>query len=99
MKDKKLFALSESVAENEKWIVLLTYYLVQADSVEFNTLYDQNNLNQELKSLEPDLIEEGERTDKIYPSGIFRRYRLSERVKEFIISKPYKDWKNYQFED
>lgn len=99
MKDKKLFALSESIAENEKWIAILTHYLEQADSAEFNTLYDPTNLNQELESLKADLTEEGERTDKIYPSGIYRRYRLSERVREFILSKPYKDWSNYQFED
>jgi hypothetical protein len=99
MKDKKLFALSESIAENEKWIALLIPYLEQADSVEFNILYDPTNLNQEIESLKPDLIEEGERTDKIYPSGNFRRYRLSERVRKFILSKPYKDWSNYQFED
>ncbi|MCX2742022.1 hypothetical protein [Pontibacter anaerobius] len=99
MKDIKLFALSESIAENEKWIALLIPYLEQADSVEFNTLYDPTNLNQELESLKSDLIEEGERSDKIYPSGIYRRYRLSERVRKFILSKPYKDWSNYQFED
>ncbi|WP_299708706.1 hypothetical protein [uncultured Pontibacter sp.] len=99
MKDKNLFALSESIAENEKWIALLTHYLEQADSVEFNTLYNPTKLNQELESLKSDLIEEGERRDKIYPNGMFRRYRLSEKVREFILSKPYKDWRNYQFED
>ncbi len=99
MKDKKLFALSESIADNQKWIKLLSTYLEQADFVEFNTLYDSTNLNPELEALKPDLVEQGRRSDKIYSSGIFRRYKLSSRVKDFILSKPYKDWNNYQFED
>lgn len=99
MKYKKHFALSESIADNQQWLILLSIYLEQADFAEFNVLYSPTNLNPELEALEPDLVEAGKRSDKFYASGDFRRYRLSPRVKEFILSKPYNAWRNYQFED
>ncbi|SFG62987.1 hypothetical protein [Pontibacter chinhatensis] len=99
MKNKKHFALSESIADNKQWLILLNAYLGQADFAEFNVLYDPTNLLPELEALEPDLVEAGKRSDKFYASGSFRRYRLSPRVKDFILSKPYNAWRNYQFED
>jgi hypothetical protein len=99
MKKENLFALSESIASNEKWIGLLNLYFERVDFAEFNILYDSLELNPELEAIEPDLIEEVERKNKIYSSGISRRYRLTDRVKRFILSKPYKDWNNYQLED
>ncbi|MEJ8755712.1 hypothetical protein WG947_01780 [Pontibacter sp. H259] len=93
------FALSESIVSDKKWYDLLNTYLEKADFAEFNILYDSRKLNPELESLEPDLVEELERKNKIYSSRMSRRYRLSDRVKKFILSKPYKDWNNYQFED
>lgn len=97
MKYKKRFALSESIADNQQWLTLLNIYLEQVDFVEFNVLYDPSN--PELEALEPDLVEAGKRSNKFYASGDFRRYRLSLRVKGFILSKPYNAWRNYQFED
>ncbi|MCC9166964.1 hypothetical protein [Pontibacter harenae] len=99
MIEKNLFALSESIDDNEKWITLLSSYLERADFVEFNILYDSTNLHPELEALKSDLIEEGERTDKIYASGVFRRYMIKDIMKDFILSKPYKSWNNYHFED
>ncbi len=99
MKYKKRFALSESIADNQQWLTLLNIYLEQADFVEFNVLYDPSNPEPELEALEPDLVEAGIRSDKFYASGDFRRYRLSPRVKDFILSKSYNAWQNYQLED
>jgi hypothetical protein len=94
-----LFALSESIVTDERWFELLNTYLEKADFAEFNLLYDSLELIQEIEVIEPDLIEESERKNKIYSSGTSRRYRLTERVKKFILSKSYKDWSNYQLED
>ncbi|PTX22267.1 hypothetical protein C8N40_10189 [Pontibacter mucosus] len=99
MKNKKRFALSESIADNQKWLILLNIYLEQADFAEFNVLYDPSNLLPELEALEQDLVEAGKRNDKFYASGTSRKYRLSSRVKDLILSKPYNAWRNYQFED
>ncbi|MER2996885.1 hypothetical protein [Pontibacter populi] len=93
------FALSESIVSDEKWYDLLNTYLEKADFAEFNILYDSAKLNPELEFLEPDLVEELESKNKTFSSGISRRYRLTDRVNKFILSKSYKDWYNYQFED
>ncbi|MGB3777603.1 MAG: hypothetical protein WA960_04545, partial [Tunicatimonas sp.] len=93
------YAVTESVDEDDKWLALLNAKLEGADHVEFNTLFDSHNLAPGLESLKPDLVREGRRKDKIYPSGIFRRYRLTNRLREFVLSKRYNSWRNYQFED
>lgn len=92
------YSISENINE-EKWTYLLSSRMREADAVEFNILYQPNKLQIELAELEPYLILKGKRKDKIYISGEFRRYRLSSEVKEFIFSKSYKSWYNYQFED
>ncbi|WP_162426925.1 hypothetical protein [Pontibacter pudoricolor] len=74
MEKANLFALSESIVSDEKWYDLLNIYLKDADFAEFNILYVSLELNPELVAIEPDLIEELERKNKIYSSGISRRY-------------------------
>lgn len=85
--------------DNDKWSFLLDYAFERADAVEFNVLYLKKKFPQEIDSLSCDIIGEGRRKDKIYVSGDYIRYRLSEELKRFIKSKEYKDWKNFDLED
>jgi hypothetical protein len=93
------YALTETLDDNTKWLELLTDKLSNAEFVEFNVLYRQNRFNPEIEELEGELINEGKRKDKVYPSGSYRRYRLTEKVKKFILAKEYQSWLNYQIED
>ncbi|NDK56018.1 hypothetical protein [Pontibacter fetidus] len=80
MKKEILYALTESINNDRSWFNLLNTYLEKAEFVEFNVLYDSTKLNSELDTLEPYLVGELERKDKIYSSGTSRRYRLNDRA-------------------
>ena len=95
----KKYALLENLQDNKKWLDLLNIYIDKADFVEFNTLFDPQKLNPEIQAIESDLVEKGTRQGKIFSSGIFQRFKLIEKVKNFILSRQYQDWQNYQFED
>ena len=97
--DNMKYSLTESLKAHDKWVELLTEKMKEAEYVEFNTLYDYSNLLPELEDLKSELVEEGRRKDKIYPSGKYRRYKLTSKLKDFILSKKYDSWANYQFED
>ena len=60
--------------------------------VKFEELYND-------VQLKIDLVAEGKRKDKIYASGKFRRYKITDSIKNFVWHKEYLTWKNYQFED
>lgn len=83
----------------DKWLFLLDYAFNKADQVEFNILYFNNDLNTILQNLADDFILQGKRTDKIYQSGQFIRYRLSDSLKKFVQSKKYSEWNFFVFED
>lgn len=83
----------------DKWSYLLDYAFDKADQVEFNILYPDSDLTKLLADLSTDFIGRGKRTDKIYRSGQFIRYHLTDRTKNFIKSKKYSDWRSYLFED
>ena len=93
------YSLMDSFKNHEKWLELLRLKMKEADYVEFNTLYAYNDLLPELAALKEDLVSEGRRKNKIYPSGKYRRYRLTEKMKDFIFSRSYTSWSGYQFED
>ena len=85
--------------DDEKWNYLLDYAFKIADEVEFNILYSDHELTPEIEALSEDLIEKQKRKNKIYPSGYSLRYRLTDKLKEFIKSKRYSDWEGYNLED
>jgi hypothetical protein len=85
--------------DNEKWNYLLNYSFQIADAVEFNLLFRNQKLPNEIQSLFVDLIEKKKDTNKIYFSGESLKFRLTDRIKDFIKSKKYSDWKNYYLED
>ena len=91
----------ESITNNDqdKWLILLEYAYNIADQVEFNILFSDAGLDELLTELSQDLAQKGKRKDKIYRSGEFVRYRLSDRLKGFIQSKKYSDWHSFYFED
>lgn len=95
---KEKYALTETVKDNQLWFELLKSKIKESDYAEFNLLY-RKDLLPEIKKLENHLVDKGSRQDKIYVSGEFRRYELTDEVIEFIVSKPYKKWNNYQLED
>lgn len=93
------YALSDSLKNHLKWLELLKLKMQEAEYVEFNTLFAYNDLIPELEALKVDLIAEGRRKDKLYASGKFRRYNLTQRMKDFLLSKSYASWSGFQFED
>ncbi|MBK8634829.1 MAG: hypothetical protein IPN72_15180 [Saprospiraceae bacterium] len=93
------YALTETLTDPNMWIELLKMKWNEAEFVEFNTLFKYDLLNLELEELKIDLVAEGKRKDKIYASGKFRRYKITDSIKNFVWHKEYLTWKNYQFED
>ncbi|MBK8390720.1 MAG: hypothetical protein IPL23_16150 [Saprospiraceae bacterium] len=93
------YALTETLTDHNMWIELLKMKWNEAEFVEFNTLFKYDLLNLELEELKIDLVAEGKRKDKIYASGKFRRYKITDSIKNFVWHKEYLTWKNYQFED
>ena len=86
--------------EEEKWQYLLDYAFDKADFVEFNLLYLNQQITPEIEALSKDLVEKSKRKRKIYSNGnYYVRYILSDKVKEFIKSKRYGDWRGYNYED
>lgn len=94
------FYCDDSLQEEDesKWQYLLEYAFGKADEVEFNKLFSDHKLIPELVDLADYLIEEGERSNKIYP-GYCLKFKLSNKVKHFIKSKKYTEWFNFNLED
>ena len=102
MEDKDLKYYCDDTLKNEdvaQWNYLLDYAFAKADAVEFNILYTNSELPEEIKALLSDLIERGEEGKKIYPSGEYLRFKLTKKVKDFIKSKQNREWYNYFLED
>jgi hypothetical protein len=86
--------------EEEKWKYLLEYAFEKADFVEFNILYSNQEITNEIESLSEFLVEKSKRSEKIYANGnYFVRYELTDKLKEFIKSKKYEDWNGFNYED
>jgi hypothetical protein len=81
------------------WTKLLMTYLSSADAIEFNILYSSKELDNILSNFESGIIEIGRRKNKIYPSGQFVRFKVSEQIKDFILSKKYHFWNSFCLED
>lgn len=84
---------------NSSWTSLLDKFLSVGDAVEFNVLYKNEVLNEILDKYSTELIETGRRRNKIYPSGTFVRFTLSQSIRYFIFSKSYHSWRNFCLED
>jgi hypothetical protein len=98
----KKFYCDESLKadDKEKTNNLLDYAFGLADSVEFNILYrDNNELERTIESVKEDLLARGQRFDKIYNGTEYIRFRLSDKVKDFIRKKGIRGWRNTQLED
>ena len=80
------------------WLLILEHYISNSDYVEFNQLFDYDDNYAELLTLESDLVGKNIKEDKLYNFNSVR-YNLSENVVKFILSKNYKDWYNYIYED
>ena len=98
---KTKYYLDESLKDldNDKWEYLLDFAFDRADQIEFNILNSNKDLACLKTELSDDFVETGNRKDKIYSSGKFIRYRLSDDMKQFVKSKNYRDWYNFVFED
>ena len=86
-------------SDQKKWSYLLDYAFGKADMVEFNILYTDTALKKILTDFADDLIDKGKRRNKIYASGHYVRFRLTDKIKDFIKSKEYRDWYNSNLED
>lgn len=89
----------DQIKEDDKWSFLLNLYLPTSNSIEFNVLMLNDDLVELLTQFHSDFIARGKRKDKIYSSGEFVRFKLSDDLKRYIKSKTFKDWYNYCLED
>jgi hypothetical protein len=98
--DHKYF-IDETISkkDNDKWLKILEFAFERADGVEFNILKSDNELQKILAKFQDDFIEKNRRKNKIYANGKFIRFKLSDRLKEFVKSKKISTWKNYCLED
>jgi hypothetical protein len=71
-----------------------------ADSVEFNILYrDDKKLKRTIELVKDDILARGERFDKIYNGTEYIRFKLTDKVKDFIKAQGILGWRNSQLED
>ncbi len=102
MTDKSLkYYCDESLKDDEsvKWTYLLDYAFGNADEVEFNILDSDDELEKITSDFSDYITNKGKRKNKIYASGQFIRFKLTEKVKEFIKDKSYADWAGKNLED
>ena len=96
------FWCDESVGRKDKDKIehILDYAFNLADEVEFNILYsgDRELLNA-IEQIQSDVIQRGQRFDKIYTGVEFVRFRLTDKVKSFVKTKGLFGWTNTQLED
>ncbi len=93
------YALTTTLDDHQKWVELLQLFLPEAEFVEFHVLYKSYAVNNEIAGLQADRIEAKERNNRFFPDQRIHRYRISDSIKNFILSKPYHSWLNYQYED
>jgi hypothetical protein len=85
--------------DHGRWLELLEYAFGKAEQVEFNILITQYGRIDIPADLRMALLDHGKRKGKIYSYGMFIRFRLTENLKEFILSKSYSDWDNFYLQD
>jgi|GEM_PF-3288577 DNA gyrase/topoisomerase IV subunit A len=98
----KKFYCDESLKadDKDKTDELLSYAFGLADHVEFNILYtDEKELEAKIKSIKDDLIDRGKRFDKIYNGTEYIRFKLTDKVKDFVRKRGIIGWTNTQLED
>jgi hypothetical protein len=98
----KRFYCDESLkaSEKDKTDDLLNYAFMLADSVEFNILYrDDKKLERTIEMIKDDILARGERFDKIYNGIEYIRFKLTDKVKDFVNRKGILGWRNSQLED
>jgi hypothetical protein len=84
---------------NEKWLSLIDLVLLEADEIEFNIFHPKKQLVSFINNWREEFIERGRGKDKIYSSGEYIRFKLSDRLREFVLSIKIKEWNNYGLED
>ena len=84
---------------NNKWLIILDYIFPKSDEIEFNIFQVKKQLDSFINTWQDEFIEKGRRSNKIYPSGEYIRFKLTERFKEFIKSIKIREWSNYGLED
>ena len=84
--------------DEAKWQYLLDYAFQKADEIKFNILYSDQQLAPEIENLADNIVEKGKRSNKIN-SGNYLKFKLTDQVKNFIKSKKYADWLNFNLED
>lgn len=93
------YAISENEIPDELWKALLQEKIAEADTVEFNQLFKNGELTDEINALNACLTKKHMGKHKIYSGFQTYRYSLSESVIDFILSKQQLGWLNYEFED
>jgi hypothetical protein len=84
---------------NDIWLNILDLILPKAEFIEFNIYDSKKQLDAFINDWQEEFIEIGRKRNKTYSSGNFIRFKLSERLKEFVASKKIKEWRIYGLED
>jgi len=93
------YYLAENIDEKD-WINLLDFAFQEADSVEFNLLYQDEYLEKVLDSFSQCIVfKQPKRKSKIYSSGSVLRLEMTNKVRTFIEAKSFSDWMNSPLED
>jgi hypothetical protein len=97
------YFISDIVKFNDKfnniWLNILDLILPKAEFIEFNIYVSKKQIEVLITNWQEEFIEIGRKRNKIYSSGNFIRFKLSERLKEFVASKKIKEWHIYGLED
>lgn len=102
MSDKKYYidvTLRFNHQFNDKWLSLLDLILPDADKIAFNIFYPKKQLTSFINNWQEEFIERARGKTKIYSSGEYIIFKLSDKLREFVLSKKINDWNNYGLED
>ncbi len=84
----------ETDIDKKKWGFFVRYIVNVSDLVSFTIVYKGKDLDSLIKKYEEDLVSNPQTDSKIYHSGDIVSFRVSDRIKQLLISRNYKDWQN-----
>lgn len=96
---KKYFLFEPEENIDKHWDILINLIINQAEFIEFNILWNDWLFQKEFILLRKFKVGEYEKKKKIFQSNKSVRYKNTEEIKKWVLSKKFSDWKDHYIED
>lgn len=100
LNDNKYFVDSTLKKDDpEKWLLILDFTINSAEEIEFNIFKKSRSYYAFIEEFRKDIIDQGNRDDKIYSFKESIRLKKSEKLINYIRDRPYDFWWGNCLED